>query len=662
LQAAAEVSDDYPDGVWWVPLAPLRDPTLVLAAVAAAVGVAESAGGTPLGDLAKGLAGRRLLVIVDNLEHLLPAAAEAIGSFVQACPTVTTLVTTRERLQVSGERVYPVPPMSDTDGEELFRSRAADTGVELDASGELTALCARLDNLPLALELAAARTVVFSPAQLLDRLGHRLDLLKGRRGGDARQETLRATIDWSHDLLDSDEQSLFRRLSVFAGGCSFDSAEHVANAAPDTLQSLLDKSLVRRRESTAGPRFWMLETIREYAAEQLATAGETDDLQRRHLDHYAALADACYDETFRGRDDLERLEQERENLRLALDLALAEHPEVALELARRILPSWYQHGDCREGRERLASALTRAPDTHTEARAWALHAAAFLANQQSDHEVSDSLANEALALFRELGNQRGTGLALRTLGLDAFVRGDYVDARRLLEESAEAHSRSGDAQLQLNALGALAMVVSAQGDHARAVTLHRQVVAGTRREGSSHRLAVTLNNLGYAEEAAGEPEQARQSLEESVALSRDSAQKADLAGALHSLGHLMHVTAPNDALAHYRESLLLFRDMEDPRCISYCLEGGSAIFAARGDHAHAATMLGAASGIRTLTGAALTPDEQAEVDAIEATCREELTAEAFTRAWEHGAALDANAAADWALPLWEQTEWHRRRG
>jgi len=413
---------------------------------------------------------------------------------------------------------------------------------------------------------------------------------------------------------------------------------------------------VRRRESTAGPRFWMLETIREYAAEQLAITGETGDLEARHLEHYAALADDCFDETLGGRDDLERLEQERENLRLALDTALTTDPELALELARRLAPSWKQRGEYREGRERLAAALAHAPGTPTVARAWALHAAARLANRQSDFEVSDNLANEALAFFRELGNQRGTGLAQSELGWNARVRGDYDTARGLYEAAAEVLSGVGNEQVQLTALGNLANVLSNQGDHARAVTLLRQVVAGSRREGSSYRLALALNNLGYAEEAAGEPERARRSLEESIALSRQGGQKADLASALHSLGHLLQATAPADALAHYSESLRLGREMEEPRLIAYCLLGGAAIEAARGQPTHVATLLGAASAILAQTGSVLAPDEQTEVDAIEATCREARSAEAFTRAWEDGAALDAAAAADRALELWEETE------
>jgi tetratricopeptide (TPR) repeat protein len=543
--------------------------------------------------------------------------------------------------------------MSETDGETLFRSRAATVGVELEASEELRRLCARLDNLPLALELAAARTVVFSPAQLLDRLSERLDLLKAGRGVDARQETLRSTIAWSHDLLDADEQTLFRRLSVFADGCSFDSAEEVAGAGPDVLQSLLDKSLLRRRVGAVGPRFWMLETIREFADEQLTAAGEAGDLKRRHLDHYTALAYAGFDETLLGNDDLDRLEEERENLRVAFDLALEIEPDLALELGRRVMPTWTRRGDFREGRERLAAALSRAPHAPGLTRAWALRAAASLASQQSDLAVADSLGYDALALFRELGDRRGVGWTLNVLGWNAMARGDYGEARRLYEEAAAAHSDPGNEQLQRRALMSLANVESVAGDYARAVSLLRDLVASTRREGSTLELAVALGNLGTAEDQAGEREPARRSIEESIALHRQDARKPGLAVALCNLGYLLRATDPEDALAHFSESLTLSREIEEPRTIAYCLEGGAQIIAARDNPTDATTLLGAASGIRALTGAVSSPVRRAKADTLEAQCREALSAGAFARAWEEGRVLDADAAADWALRLWE---------
>ena len=657
LQAAAEVSGAYPDGVFWAPLAPLRDSSRLLPTVAAALGVSEGKDSSPVEDLARALAGRRLLVFVDNLEHLLPDAAEALDAFVAACPTVTTVVTTRERLQLPGERVYAVPPMNKGDGEALFRTRAAAVGVELQASEELWKLCARLDNLPLALELAAARTVVFSPTQLIDRLAQRLDLLKAGRGVDARQETLRATIAWSHELLDQDEQRLFRRLSVFVGGCSYDSAEQVAGADPDTLQSLVDKSLLLRGDSGHAPRFSTLETIREYAAEQLSASGESDELSRRHLEHYLTLAEECFDDTFNGRDDVERLEVERENLRLALEVALDTDPALAVELAPKLLPLWDRRGEFKEGREVLATALARAPDTPTASRAWGLYAAASLAESEGALGTADSLAHQALALFQGLGNQRGIGITLNTLAFLALLRGDYNEARRRCEESAEVLSGPGNEQVRSVPLDSLALVVWAQGDFNGAVTLHRETVARRRAVGSPQELAGALNNLGIAQEAAGEIDEARQSLEESVAILRQLSHKGQgMAAALHSLAHLTRKTAPAFALAQYAESLRLFREMEYPRGIAYCLEGFASIFASRGSHVHAAGLLGAASSIRIRTSTTLTPDEQVEVDDAQAQCRNALTPDAFARAWDEGEALDVNAAADWALQIWARSE------
>ena len=274
LQAAAEASDAYPDGVFWAPLAPLRDPALVLPAVAAALSVIEGKESSPVDDLARALAGRRLLVLVDNVEHLMPDAADLVGAFVEACPSATTVVTTRERLQLPGERVYAVPPMS-----ESTARRCSAAGQRLSAWSwrhpESCGRCARgsttcrwrSSSRRRARSSSARRSC--STAWPSDWTCSRPDAvsIRGRR-------RCVSTIAWSHDLLDTDEQALFRRMSVFAGTCSFESAEQVAGADPDVLQSLLDKSLVRRRDGRDGPRFWMLETIREFAAEQLEAAGD----------------------------------------------------------------------------------------------------------------------------------------------------------------------------------------------------------------------------------------------------------------------------------------------------------------------------------------------------------------------------------------------------
>ncbi len=274
LQAAAEVSDAFPDGLWWVSLAALRDAALVLPSIAQTLGVMEEQGRALAETLGNRLDGKRLLLVLDNAEHLLPDVAAEFVALVAGCPMLKLLVTSRERIQVAAETIWPVPPLNASDAEQMFRERARSVGVTLSADEEITELCARLDELPLAIELAAARTVLFSPAQLLERLTQRLDLLKGGRDADPRQQTLRAAIDWSFELLAAEEQRVFCALSVFAGGCTFEAAEAVVDADPDTLQSLLDKSLLRRRDTELEPRYWMLETIRSYAAEKLDLRGD----------------------------------------------------------------------------------------------------------------------------------------------------------------------------------------------------------------------------------------------------------------------------------------------------------------------------------------------------------------------------------------------------
>ena len=286
LQAAAEASDHYPDGVFWTPLAALRDSKLVLEIAAQAVGAKDG--------LADRIADRRLLLILDNFEHLIDAAGELAG-LLTTCPNLQLLVTSRELLRLPGEQAYPVPPLEPQDATELFTARARAADPQFEPSSVVEHLCSRLDNLPLALELAASRVAVLSPEQLLGRLSERLDLLKAGRGVDPRQQTLRATIEWSFDLLDGEEQVLFERLSVFRGGCTVEAAEEICEAQIDTLQSLIDKSLLRRQ----GERFWMLETIREYAVERLERRDAAVVLGDRHADYFIAVAEAAA----RGRPD-----------------------------------------------------------------------------------------------------------------------------------------------------------------------------------------------------------------------------------------------------------------------------------------------------------------------------------------------------------------------
>ncbi|MBA3735384.1 MAG: AAA family ATPase [Actinobacteria bacterium] len=411
LQAAAEASDRYPDGIWWVPLAALRDSALLLAAVAQALGVKEQPGRDLDETLTAELAGKRALILLDNAEHLLPEAAEEIARLVPTSGPAL-LVTSRERLQLQGEQVYPVPTLAERDGVDLFLTRARTLEPAFAANGSVGELCSRLDNLPLALELAAARTTLFSPEQLLERLSQRLGLFKGARDADPRQRTLRATIEWSYDLLAPEEQRLFRSLSVFAGGCTYEAAEEVCGADPDNLHSLLDKSLLRRRDSTFGSRYWMLETIREYAAERLEKSGAAMALRRRHAEWCCVLAERLIslpghmdEHGGDSEEGFERLEHENDNIQSALGWAWAtDEDELGLRLGAACFKCWIVRAHFRDAAAWLEVAAPRIPLAPPRVQLQALKVAGLTAFfVLTDTEEADRYWARARAVAEQLG-------------------------------------------------------------------------------------------------------------------------------------------------------------------------------------------------------------------------------------------------------------------
>jgi len=337
IEAAAELVPEFRNGVFWVGLAPLRDQALVTETVAQTVGAKDG--------LADYVGEREMLLLLDNFEQVVDAAPD-LTPLLEACPNLRILVTSRELLRVRGEVEYAVQPLAEAEAVQLFCTRS---GLEPDET--IAELCRRLDDLPLAVELAAARTSVLSPAQILERLSQRLDLLKGGRDAETRQQTLRATIEWSHDLLNDKELELFSRLAVFAGGCTLEVAEEVAEADLDTLQSLVDKSLLRHTEE----RFWMLETIREYALECVEQSGEAEELRQRHAEYFLALAEEA--EPHAREVDaawLNRLDREADNLRAALDwLGVSEETQLVLRLAGALNDFWGPKGYLAEGSRRL---------------------------------------------------------------------------------------------------------------------------------------------------------------------------------------------------------------------------------------------------------------------------------------------------------------------
>jgi predicted ATPase/class 3 adenylate cyclase len=504
LQAAASAGDLFPGGVWWVPLAPLRDPALVLESAAQAIGAT--------GDLAEHIGDSRLLLLLDNFEHLTSAAA-SIAPLLSRCPHMTLLVTSREPLHIGGEHEYAVDPLSGSDAVELFLTRAIAVNRDVVANGEVARICERLDHLPLAIELAAARVKILSPRALLDRLDQRLPLLAGgARDLPERQRTLRATIEWSHELLSEDDQRLFARIAVFRGGWTLEAAEAVADADLDTLQSLVDKSLVRVRPDSG--RFSMLETIREFAVERLEASGQADDLRRRHADFFLGLAQEL--EPLVRKDDeaaLSRLEADHDNLRAALDRLELSDPAGLQRMAGALWRFWYLRSHLREGSRCLAAAAS-ADASPTPARAKVLHGASVMALNSGDDRGSLSWAEAALGLEQQLGNQWGVAYATMMIGNSmAEAKSDddrdLPGARDRLAEAAWLFGEQGDRHYELIARSNQAWITGDLGDTAEERRLHEENLTIAREIGNNGieaqelaQLAMFVRDEGRLDEAA----------------------------------------------------------------------------------------------------------------------------------------------------------------
>jgi predicted ATPase/class 3 adenylate cyclase len=494
LQVAALSADAYPQGVYWVPLAPLRDPALVLEEAAHALGVKDG--------LAEHIADKELLLLFDNFEQLVEAAPGLFG-LLASCPRLDLLVTSRALLQLPGEQAYPVLPLHEEDGAALFlaRARAADHGFE--PTDGVEELCRRLDNLPLAIELAASRVRLLSPEQLLERLSGRLDLLKAGRGVDARQQTLRATIEWSYNLLAEDEQRLFARLAVFRGGCTLEAAEEVCNADLDTLQSLVDKSLVRVREHN---RFWMLETIREYATERLEESGEGEDLCRQHAEHFLALAEVAdpYARAY-SREWLDRLGHEHDNLRAAIDWFTATgETESCQRLVGALGNFWGIRGHMAEGSRRTRSVLA-ADVRPTLARGRALVEAAGFALGGGDDAAVRMYAEEAWELYQRLGDDWGAAASLFLLGHAAADEGEFEKAAKLAEQSEKRFCEAGDDHEALSAAWLLGWALRGLGETERARSLDERTLEEARVRGAKDIQAHLVESLALRVVEDGRP-------------------------------------------------------------------------------------------------------------------------------------------------------------
>ncbi|CAN5206475.1 hypothetical protein BH20ACT13_BH20ACT13_18150 [soil metagenome] len=431
LELARLLAEDADGGTVFVALAPIRDAELVLATIADRLGAASR--DPPA--LAARIGDRRTHVLCDNLEHLLPDAARPLGELVARAPSLRLLTTSREPLHIQGELEFDLPPLDEAEAVNLFCERAQAVRPDVEETDTVRMLCSRLDCLPLAVELAAARTKVLPPEALLARLGDSLDVLKGARDADDRHATLRTTIAWSYELLDADEQRLFCRLAVFRGGCTLESAERVCDAGLETLASLFDKSLIRRRTGRLGEeRFWMLETIREFAAEQLDASGDVDEMGRRHAERMLEIATSAHlseddDEPFQ----LETALAEREDLRAALDWTMSRDVVLAARLAVSLETFWNAHAN-EEGRERLCSIVTQADALEPGLLSKVLRVAGNT-RYNADEGAAKSHWERSLQLCRAVGDDRGAALVLHRMALIPLAHGDIEQSRRMLDES-----------------------------------------------------------------------------------------------------------------------------------------------------------------------------------------------------------------------------------
>jgi predicted ATPase/class 3 adenylate cyclase len=620
LQAAAEVVEAYPDGVFFVNLAALTDAELVVPTIAQTLGLKEQPGEAIADTLAGRLRDQQVLLVLDNFEQLMAAAA-AVGALLAEAPGLNLLVTSRSSLHLQAEREYAVPPLAGEEALALFVERAQAAKASFSLNGNrpvVIEICRRLDQLPLAIELAAARIKLLPEQALLDRLGDKLKLLTGgARDLDERQRTLRAAIDWSYELLSEEEQALFQRLAVFAGSRTFEAIEAVCNSDGDLdtfggIESLVDKSLLRQEETEEGePRFVMLETIQEYASEKLEAAGDAESVRRRHAEYFLAFAKENRVGAGGNPEALRLLEAERDNLRAALDTfrATAQTP-AELELAGTLAAFWYAAGPASEGCDVLASALARSVDASDELRLRALNGMSGLAYFCGRYDDALQASQAALDIARGLGDSVEIMGALGNVALDYLGRGDVERALPYFEEAVALSEQSDDPLHVAQAKANLGYAKLVAGDVDGAADLLEDAAEIARRIGAAHPEAQAIFNLGLVRLRQGDLSGARASFHWSL-------ESADRAG-IPSLG-------------------------------ATALLGLAAVGARAGDAERAATLLGSSDAMLEKIEVSLEPYEQGLRHEAVALIEHNLGADGAREALERGRNLPFEEAVGQAL-------------
>jgi predicted ATPase/DNA-binding CsgD family transcriptional regulator len=711
IEVALALLDDFVDGICFVPLAPISDPELVLPTIAQTLGLREAGDWPLLERLQSYLAGRHLLLLLDNFEQVTPAARH-LGDLLASCPALKLLVTSRAVLHVRGEHEFQVTPLalpslknvaessalSRYAAVALFVQRAQtikpDFQLTPTNARTIAEICLRLDGLPLAIELAAARIKLLPPPALLARLEHRLHVLSSAlRDVPERQQTLRSTLAWSYDLLNPEEQRLLRRLAVFVNGCTLAAAEAVAGSDSlpvlDGLSALIDQSLLQQREQEDGePRFTLLETIREYAWERLMEHGEAEAAQRKHARCFLALAEQAEPHLRSDGQNIwfDRLENDHENLRAALRwFAEQQDAESVLRLGGALWWFWWVRGYISEGRSFLEPMLQAGEQTASLIRARALNAAGTLATLQGDLAQAERLCHESLALFRALketqdiitalwmlgyvgveqsnyaraktaleealalsrqtGNAWGIAYSLEILAAAAFNQGGYLQARPMLEEGLAIARASGDTEGISRLAWLLGLVLFTLGEQARAHTTLEESLTLSRHVGDKRGIAYSLIILSYLSVIEGSFTTTHAWLEESLALLKEIGDRRGIAWALYGLGWLALVQqAPAEARSLFEESLALLQELGHKWFMSLCAEGLAGAIALQGNAAWAARLWGAAESFRKESGASLPPVAQPMYAPLIAEARGQLGSDQFAALLAEGREMSLQAA------------------
>lgn len=683
VEVAGELRAMFPDGVCFVAFAPVGDEALVVPTLATALGVREVAG-TPLSDvLTDHLRDRRLLLLLDDCEHLL-GAARLFAELLTACPELRILATSRAPLHIRGERLIPVPPLAlpnarlDATAAAVARSAAVELFVERAAAvdpafrltdanaGDVAAICAGVDGLPLAIELVAARVALLSTAAILARLNHRLTLLTdGPRDLPERQQTLRRTIDWSYDLLEPAEQLLFARLAVFTGGFSLAAAEAVMD--PDAAEAVMDpegaavrdgvtvldgvaglaeKNLLRQEVRADGERYAdFFEMIREYALERLVASGEQERIRARHARYYLALAEQ--------ESDLDRLGVEHNNLRGALEWHIQrDDADAGLRLVAALWKFWHIRSHHTEASRWVTLVMQLAGDHDPAVRAHVLCGAGWIAVDRSDHVRAKACFDESLALFRSLGDPRGIAEALHGVGTMLHASGCNAEALALFEESLQLYRGLDDTEGIAWTLDHLGQSRLGLPDPTGAEALFDASRALFQRLGHAWGRAITLDHLGLADLAQGNHARAEERFSEALGLFDELANTWGIATSFEHLGHAALAAGDTTrSLDCFRRSLELNQAEADRAGIVRSLAGLASLAVVRRQAQRAARLFGALALLAESSWVSMNPVERAIHDRDLAVVHRDLDHEAMARAWALGARMSlaeavAYAAAD----------------